>query len=78
MLSPRAEEIVYAHNKAERGKKRAEDQESSNSELFSLLIEMSEEMKKRDEQFKEEQRWRDEILAVKNKTREENLVALIQ
>ena len=44
MLSPSAEEIGSAHNIAEIGKRRAEEQESSNSELFSLLTEMKEEM----------------------------------
>ena len=44
MLSPNAEETVSAHNIAERGKRRAEERESSNSELFSLLTEMKEEM----------------------------------
>ena len=41
----------------------AKEQESSTSGLFSLLTEMREEMKRRDEQFKEELRWRDETLA---------------
>ena len=35
--------------------------------MFSLLTEMREEMKRRDEQFKEELRWRDEAMAAKNK-----------
>ena len=54
------------------------EEESSNSELFSLLTEMREEMKRRDEQFREELRWRDKNLAVENKAREENLVAVLQ
>ena len=77
MLSPRAEETMHAQNIAERRKRRAEEQESSNSELFSLLTAMREEMKRRNELFKEELRWRDEIMAIENKTREENLAALI-
>ena len=44
MLSPSAEETVSTHNIAERGKRRAKEQESSNYELFSLLTEMKEEM----------------------------------
>ena len=44
VLSLRAEEIVHAHNREKKGKKRAEEQESNNSELFSLLIEMRLEM----------------------------------
>ena len=40
MLSPIAEEIVFAQNKAERGKRRVEERESNNSDTFSLLIEM--------------------------------------
>ena len=56
MLSSRAEETISAHNRAEKRKRRTEEQESSNSELFSLLTEMREEMKRRDEQLKEELR----------------------
>ena len=78
MLSPIAEEIVPAHNRAGRGRRREEKQDSSNSELFSLPTEMRKEIKKRDEWFKEELRWRDEIMVVDNKAREENLEALIQ
>ena len=64
MLSPRAkEDIIPAQNKAERGNKIAEEQESSTSGLFFLLTEMREEMKRRDEQFREELRWRDKTLA---------------
>ena len=77
MLSPKVKETVPVHNRAERGERRAEEQESSNSELFSLLTEMREEMKRRDEKFREELRWRDENLAVENRTREENLVPLL-
>ena len=44
MLSPSAAEILLAQNIAERGKRRAEEQESSTYELFSLLTEMREEM----------------------------------
>ena len=49
MLSPRDEEEMPAHNRAKREKKRAEEQESSASELLSLLTEMREDMKRRDE-----------------------------
>ena len=69
--------MVPTQNRAERGKRRAKKQESSNSELFSLLIEIREEMKMRDEQLKEELRWRGENQAVENRTREENLAALL-
>ena len=67
MLSPNAKEIVPTQNIAERGKRRAKEQENNNSEPFSLLTEMREEMKRRDEHNKEELRWRDENLAVKTK-----------
>ena len=56
MLSPRDEETMPTQNKVEKGKKRAEEKESSNSELLSLLTEMREEMKIRDDQLKEELR----------------------
>ena len=50
MLPPRAEEdIMSAHNRAEKGNMTVEEQESNTSGLFSLLIEMKEEMKRRDE-----------------------------
>ena len=58
VLSSSAEEAVITQNKAKNGKRRAEEQESRNSKLFSLLTEMREEMKMRDERFKEELRWR--------------------
>ena len=78
MLSPSAEETLSAHNRAEKGKRRTVEQEGRTFELFSLLIEMREEMKRIDEQFREELRWRDENLAVENRTREENLAAILQ
>ena len=71
MLSSNAEETLPAQDKAERGNKRVEEQESSTSESFSFVIKMREEIKRRDEQFREELRWRDENLATKNRTREE-------
>ena len=37
--------------------------------MFSLLIEIRDEMKKRDKQFKEELRWGDEAMAVENKNK---------
>ena len=49
MLSSSAKEIVPAQNIAKRGKRIAEEQESNNFELFSLLTEMREEMKRKDE-----------------------------
>ena len=54
MLSPVGEEEMAAQNRAERGQKRGEEQESKASELLSLLTDMREYMKRRDEQFKEE------------------------
>ena len=57
MLSPRAKKIMSSHNRAEKRKRSAEEQESSNSELFSLLTEIREGMKRRDEKLKEELRW---------------------
>ena len=35
-------------------------------------------MKRRDEQFREELRWRVENIAVENRTREKNLAAVLQ
>ena len=49
VLSPSAEETLSAQNIEERGKRIAEEQDSNNSEMYSLLIEMREEMKRRDE-----------------------------
>ena len=43
MLSPSVEETVPAQDRVEGGKRREKEQESSNSELFSLLTEMREE-----------------------------------
>ena len=56
VLSPNVEETLPTQNRAERGKRRAGEQESINFELFSLLTEMREKMKRRDEQFREELR----------------------
>ena len=78
VLSSSSEETVPAQNREEKGKRKIKEQESSNSELFSLLTEIGEEMKMRDEQLKEELRWRDENRAVENRTREENLAAFLQ
>ena len=77
MLSPSLEETLPAQNRAKRGKRRAEEQESNTSKLFSLLIEMREEMKRRDEQFREELRWSDENMVVENRTREENVAVIL-
>ena len=50
MLSPKADEdTMLAQSISERGSRTAEGQESSSSGLFSLLIEMRKEMKRRDE-----------------------------
>ena len=50
MLSPRDEEgTMLAQSIAKRGSRTAEGEESSTSGLFSLLTEMREEMKRRDE-----------------------------
>ena len=46
MLSPSLEETFPAQNRAKIRKMRLKEQESSTSELFSLLIEMREEMKR--------------------------------
>ena len=53
MLSPSVEETLHAQNLVERGKRRAKEQESSTS---TLLTKMRKEMKRRDEQFREELR----------------------
>ena len=53
MLSPTVEEAALAQLRFDaRGKQRAEAKESSNSKLLNL-------MRGRDEQLKEELRWRD-------------------
>ena len=44
MFFPSVEETLPVQNKIERGKSRVEEQESSNYELLSLLIEMRAEM----------------------------------
>ena len=50
VLSPSVEEITQALVRVEeRGKRRVEVQESSNSELLSLLTKMRNEMRRRDE-----------------------------
>ena len=57
MFSPRAEEdTMSSQSKVERWSRIIERQESSTSGMFSLLIEMREEMKRKDEQFREEVR----------------------
>ena len=63
------EEEIPAHNRAERGPKRAEEKESSAFELLSLLTQMREYMKIMDELFREELRWRDKTLVAENKIR---------
>ena len=79
MLSRRAEEdMMPTQNIAEIGNIIAQEQESNTSGMFSLLTEMRKEMKRRDEQFREELRWRDETMATGNKRREENLVVVLQ
>ena len=77
MLSPSTEETLAAYNRVERGKRRTYEQEGSTFELFSLLLEMTKEMKRRDEQFRKELRWRYENLSAENRTREENFVAIL-
>ena len=52
VLFPRDEEEMPAHNKAERGKKGAEEQKNNEYELLSLLTEMREDQKRRDEQLR--------------------------
>ena len=74
VLSPDAEETTTKN----RGKQRAEAEESSSFELLVLMKEMRKEMRRRDEQLKEELRWRDDNQATKNKKRKENLAALLQ
>ena len=72
------EEEMPTHNRVERGQKRAEKQESNTTKLLSLLTKMREDMKRREDQFKEELRWRDKILAADNKRREENLATALK
>ena len=62
----------------ERRKQRAKTKENSTSELLLLLKEMREEMRGRDELFKEELRWRDNHLDESNKKREHSDAALYQ
>ena len=57
MLSPRVEEdTIPAQSRAKRGNKTVEGQESNTLGLFSLLIEMREEVKRRDERRNENER----------------------
>ena len=49
VLFPSTEETLPAHNRAERGTKRVEEQESNTFDKFSLLTKMRKEMKRRDE-----------------------------
>ena len=53
MLSPKEEEEIPTHNRAEKGKKRIEEQESSASKLLSLITEMREDMKRKDKHINE-------------------------
>ena len=77
MLSPNAKETIPALVRVEeRGKRRAK-QESNNSKLLSLLIKMRDEMRRRDEQFREELRWRGNNQVEENKKREKNLATLL-
>ena len=69
---------MLTHSIVERESRTTEGQENRTSGLFSLSIEMREEMKRRYEQFGEELRWRDETLAAENKMREENLAVMLQ
>ena len=78
VLSFSVEEMVPTYNRAKRGKRIVEKQKRNNSELFSLLTEMREEMKIRDEQLKEELRLRDNNQTMEDKNREECLEALLQ
>ena len=50
-----------------RGKQRVEAEESNSSELLVLMKEMSEEIRIRDEQLREELKWSDNNQAVENK-----------
>ena len=60
MLSPTIDKATPAPARAkERGKRRAEVEERSTNELLSLLKEMKNEIRGRDEKLKEELRWRD-------------------
>ena len=63
MLTPTIDQGESTQNKAdERGKQRAENDESSHSELLTLMREMKNKMKERDEQLREELRWRDTLM----------------
>ena len=77
MLSPNAEETLPTQTRVERGNMRVEEQESSTSELSSLLTELREKIKRKYERFREELGWRDENLATENRTREENLARVL-
>ena len=63
MLPPTADQGTSAPTRAKgRGQQRAKIEESSTSELLSLLKEMKSEMKEGDEQIRKELRWRDNHL----------------
>ena len=60
-----------------KGKQRAEAEESSSSELLVLIKEVMEEMTRSDEQLWEELRWREDNQVVEKK-KKKNLVAILQ
>ena len=61
MLSPAEETTSPLLRTKSRGKRRATSEESSNHELLILLKEVRNEMGGRDDQLKEELRWRDKF-----------------
>ena len=63
MLFPIADQATPTPTRAkERGKQRDENEASSHSEMLTLLKEMKEKMRERDEQVREKLRWRDNHL----------------
>ena len=60
-----------------KGKRRATNKESSNSKLLTLVKEINEEIRERDEHIREELRWRDNHLEDQIKKRENLLTTAL-
>ena len=79
MLSRTINQGTLALTRAEEiGKQKTATEESSTSELLSLLKEMKEEMMEMDEQMREKLRWRDNYLEYQIKKRENTLAVALQ
>ena len=78
MVSPTIGQETLAPRRTEnRGKQRAENEKINNSKLLSLLQEIRDGIKGRDEQLREEVRWRDNHQDEENKKIENNLTVAL-